>query len=190
MGACAGGIRRCLRMEMKELATERIKLRAVEPIDASMLFIWENNPANWKISHTEVPFSMHNIHQLIEQFSSVRTSGQLRMIVDLQENNKAIGAIDLYDVNFKHGFATLGILIADTQERGKGYAFEAISLFCDYCREVLSLNNLQCFIHADNEASIQLFEKLGWRKIGVRKNWYVYGDNLIDELAFQLCLKK
>ena len=49
------------------LKGESIYLRAVEKEDASTLFIWENNPSNWKISNTEIPFSMHSIHQLIEQ---------------------------------------------------------------------------------------------------------------------------
>ena len=77
-----------------------IYLRAVEKEDASTLFIWENNPTNWKVSNTEIPFSMHTIHQLIEQQSNIRNSGQLRMIICLIENDFPIGAVDLYDVSF------------------------------------------------------------------------------------------
>lgn len=164
-------------------------LRAVEPNDASFLFIWENNPSNWRISHTEVPFSMHNIHQLIEQFSNPRTSGQIRLIILHKGTGKPLGTIDLFDISFKHGYATLGILIADEADRGKGYAEEAINLCIHYCSEHLELYNLQCFVHADNRASLNLFKKLHFREVGVRKEWYLYKENRIDEIAFQLCLR-
>jgi diamine N-acetyltransferase len=167
-----------------------LMLRAVEPNDASFLFIWENNPSNWRISHTEIPFSMHNIHQLIEQFSNPRASGQIRLILVLKATNKPVGTIDLFDISFKHGYATLGILIAEETDRGKGYAEEAVNLCLDYCLEHLHLHNLQCFVHADNLPSLNLFKKLNFREVGVRKEWYIYKENRIDEIAFQLCLKK
>ena len=48
------------------LKGESIYLRVVDKEDATVLFLWENDPKNWKVSNTEVPFSMHAIHQLIE----------------------------------------------------------------------------------------------------------------------------
>lgn len=174
---------------MSRIQGETLILRAVEPLDASTMFIWENNPANWKVSHTEVPFAMHHIHQLIDQFSNPRASGHLRLIAELAVSNKAIGAIDLFDINFKHGFATLGILIAEEQERGKGYAEEALKLCIWYCKEHLELHNLQCFVQEDNAASINLFKKMGFREVGVRKEWYIYKERRMDEIFFQLCLK-
>lgn len=74
---------------MKYFQGEQVSLRPVEPLDATTMFMWENDTENWRISHTEVPFSMHNIHQLIEQFSNLRTSGQLRLVIDLKEPKKA-----------------------------------------------------------------------------------------------------
>jgi diamine N-acetyltransferase len=133
---------------------------------------------------------MHNIHQLIEQFSNPRASGQIRLILVLKATNKPVGTIDLFDISFKHGYATLGILIAEETDRGKGYAEEAVNLCLDYCLEHLHLHNLQCFVHADNLPSLNLFKKLNFREVGVRKEWYIYKENRIDEIAFQLCLKK
>ena len=138
------------------LKSKELFLRAVESSDATTLFLWENDVNHWRIANTETPFSMHAIHNLIEQYASIRTSGQLRMIICLQETNQAIGAIDLYDVNFKHCFATVGILIANKEHRMLGYAKEAMQLLIDYSENILDLVNLQCFIHADNLASIGL----------------------------------
>jgi len=95
----------------------------------------------------------------------------------------------LFDVNFKHGFATIGILIADDADRGQGIATEALSLCISYCKEELELRNIQCFVQSDNLPSLNLFRKLGFREVGIRKEWYLYNGIFFDEIAFQLCLK-
>ena len=166
-----------------------IYLRAVESSDATTLYLWENDINHWRIANTEVPFSMHAIHNLIEQYASIRTSGQLRLIICLNESQLPIGAIDLYDINFRHGFATVGVLIANQEDRNKGFAKEAFQLVIKYAKEVLDLYNLQCFIQADNLASIHLFEALKFEKIGLRKEWYKFKNSRIDEISYQLCLK-
>ena len=108
----------------------------------------------------------------------------------MNEKEIPIGTIDLYDLNFKHGYATIGIMIAEESERRKGFAFESLSLISEYARDILDLTNLQCTIHGDNERSISLFEQVGFTRVGVRKNWLKYKGKRIDEISYQLCLKE
>jgi diamine N-acetyltransferase len=164
------------------LKGKTIYLRSVEEDDATTLFMWENNPENWKVSNTEVPFSMTAIHELIEQQSNIRNSGQARFIICENDSDYSVGTIDLYDVNFKHGFASVGILIAEEKARRKGRAKESLDLLIEYARDILELKNLQC--------SIQLFESLGFNRIGIRKNWFIFKGKRIDEISYQLCLKE
>ncbi len=166
-----------------------ITLRAVEKDDAGTIFLWENNPANWKVSNTEVPFSMYDIHQLIEQQSDIRKSGQMRLVLQTNTDARPVGVIDLYDLNFKHGYAAVGILIAEDQDKGQGFATDALSLLIRYCQDTLELRNLYCQIHGDNHASIQLFENAGFAHVGTRKNWLRYKHQYFDELTYQLCLE-
>ncbi len=172
------------------LKGDSIYLRIVEADDSTKLFIWENNPENWKVSNTEVPFSMHSIHQLIEQQSNIRNSGEIRFMICLNDGGNPIGTVDLYDVNFKHGFATIGIIIAEESERRKGFAAESLYLISEYARDILELTNLQCTIHADNESSILLFEQVGFTRVGIRKNWLSFKGKRIDEISYQLCLRE
>ncbi len=166
-----------------------VYLRAVEKDDASTIFLWENNPKNWKVSNTELPFSLYDIHQLIEQQSDLRKSGQMRLVIETLNENRPVGVIDLYDINFKHGYAAIGILIGEDSDMGKGYATEALKICCSYCQQILELRNLYCQIHGDNAASIALFEKAGFIHAGTRKNWLRFKNQFFDELTFQLCLK-
>jgi diamine N-acetyltransferase len=165
-------------------------LRVVEAEDAATLYLWENNPENWKVSNTDVPFSMHGIHQLIDSQKDFKECGQLRLMICEKESGFTVGTIDLYDVNFKHGYASIGILIAEDKNRRKGYAMESLELVIEYAREILELRNLQCSIHGDNGASVELFEKCGFKSIGVRKNWLRFKGVFYDEKLFQKCLKE
>jgi diamine N-acetyltransferase len=172
-------------------STEKIFLRMVEPEDATKLLLWENNPENWKVTDTEVPFSLHAIHQLIEQQQQIRTTGQLRMMICLNHDSKEpVGAIDLYDVDFKNKNASVGILIGELQNRGKGYARDALNLIINYARHNLSLFNLVCSIQSTNKESIQLFESIGFLKVGCRREWFLINNKRVDEILFQLCLEK
>ncbi|MFM7007559.1 MAG: GNAT family N-acetyltransferase [Flavobacteriales bacterium] len=176
-------------MEFMILKGSLISLRAVEKDDASTIFMWENNPANWKVSNTEVPFSLFDIHQLIEQQSDIRKSGQMRLVIETLKEQRPVGVIDLYDLNFKHGYGAVGILIAADADKGQGFASEALTLFSAYCDEILDLRNLYCQIHGDNKPSIALFEKAGFVHAGTRKNWLRFKNEYYDELTYQLCLK-
>lgn len=170
--------------------SKQIHLRSVEPSDATKLMLWENNPAHWKVTDTEVPFSLQGIMQLIEQQQHIRSTGQLRLMICLNESNESVGAVDLYDVDFKNGNAAVGILIGEEPHRSKGYAAEALELLIEYARELLALHNLYCSIQADNTESIHLFEKCGFTRIGVRKEWFLYKGQRIDEISYQLCLER
>jgi len=172
------------------LKAKNIYLRSVEPSDATKLLLWENNPAHWKVTDTEVPFSMHGILQLIEQQQHIRSSGQMRLMICLNETDESVGAIDLYDVDFRNGNAAVGILIGEIQHRQKGYAGESLEILINYSRDLLALHNLYCSIQADNPESIKLFELAGFEKVGVRKEWFLNKGQRIDEISFQLCLKK
>lgn len=42
----------------------------------------------------------------------------------------------------------------------------------------------------DNVESIRLFEKVGFKLIGTRKEWFKIKDQRIDERIYQLCLNE
>ena len=111
-------------------------------------------------------------------------------MICLNSSNESVGAIDLYDADFKNGNVAVGILIGEKNQRGKGFAKESLELIVEYARDFLAMYNLYCSIQADNLNSLKLFESVGFDPIGVRKDWFLYKGQRIDEISYQLCLKK
>ena len=172
------------------LQNKSIFLRAVEKEDATRLMLWENNPKHWKVTGTEVPFSLQGILEFIEQAQHFWQHGQIRFMICLNDTKEAVGCIDLFNADFKHRRAAIGILIGDDANKNKGFALESIELLIEYSTQIVDLHNLYCSIHSDNPASIALFEKAGFEFVGKRKDWYYEQHQWIDELLYIKCLKK
>jgi len=171
------------------LTGQKVQLRPVEKDDATRLMLWENDPRHWKVSGTEVPFSLHAILEYIEQAQHIRTHGQLRLMICDLLTGESVGTVDLYNADFKHSRAAVGVLIAEDEFRNRGYALEALELLENYVREILGFHNLYCSIHGDNAASIALFEKAGYVRAGRRTDWFLENNEWIDELLYQKWLK-
>lgn len=167
-----------------------IVLRKVEHSDLACLLEWENDPRNWFVSGTKEAFTVEQMSAFIENQKRGATPDQERWMICEVESGRPIGTLDLFEMNQDHGWAGIGILIADSEDRGKGHAAAAIRLMCSYLREQTPYYNLFCNIQANNLASIALFEKLGFVKSGIRKDWYLHNGKRIDEYQYQLCLRK
>ena len=164
-----------------------ITLRALEPEDLELLYLWENNDANWLISNTITPFSKYTLKLYIENSNkTLFETGQLRLMIDLSPEKITIGTIDIFDFDSYHQRAGIGILIADDKYRHKGYASMALQGLIDYCFKTLQLHQLYCNIIENNTESLNLFKKNGFNEIGVKKDWLKTTDGYLDEKMFQL----
>ena len=167
------------------LKGEQIYLRTLEPADADIILKWENNSDNWRVSNTLVPFSRKLIEDYVNSAQDIYSIKQLRFIICLSENDKEIGAIDLFDFDPYHQKVGLGILIAELEDRRNGYAKEAVLLIKEYCFNHLNLHQVYCNILSENISSVDLFEKSGFTICGTKKDWVKSNDGWEDELMFQ-----
>lgn len=171
---------------MRILENRTISLRAPEPEDLDLLYIWENDPSIWQVSGTLTPFSKYILKQYLEHADKdIYQVKQLRLIIQLKQNHRPVGAVDLFDFEPHHHRAGLGILIADPSDRRKGYAREALETMIAYCFEVLNLHQVYCNVAAGNQASIRLFQESGFEQCGRKRDWLFHDRGYEDELLFQ-----
>jgi len=169
-----------------KLSGINIKLRALEPSDVDLIYTWENNTAIWKVSNTIVPFSREIISQFISYERDIYADKQLRLVICKVDDEKPIGAIDIFDFDLRHQRAGIGVLLADPSERKKGYATEALGIVIKYGFTTLMLHQIYCNIPADNKASVKLFEKYGFKQVGSKKDWIRSSEGWTDEILYQL----
>jgi len=171
---------------MLTLKGDKVYLRALEPEDLDFVHDVENTEEFWEISATRVPYSRYLIKKYIQNsHRDIYEVKQLRlMICDLEMNR--LGMIDIFDFEPRDRRAALGILIADKEDRNKGYGAEVLSLISNYCFSHLGLHQVYANVTADNQASIKLFENSNFEKVGVKKDWVLIQGKFKDEILFQL----
>ena len=176
---------------VKTLPSATVTLRALEPDDLEFLFQLENDPDLWAASDVlPAPVSRHALRDYLRHAAaSLAEVGQMRLVISL-EDSQAVGTLDLFDYSALHQRAGVGITVL-RRARRQGYAQAALAQLLPYARQALRLHQLYCTVAADNRASISLFKKAGFRRVGVRHDWL--RENILtgwkNAVEMQLILK-
>ena len=172
------------------LQQNNIKLRAVEPEDLDTLYRWENNTELWTIGNTITPYSKFQLKEFISNANQdIFISKQLRLMIELVEEMKTAGCVDLYEYDLFHQKAAVGIII-DEKYRNSGVANQTLLLLIEYAFSFLKLQQLYCYITENNVISINLFEKAGFKQSGKLFNWIRTIDGYENVFIYQLINQK
>lgn len=167
------------------LENNNIRLRATEPEDLELLYQWENDTRQWHLGNATAPFSRYTLRQyLAESNQDIYSDRQLRLMITLREQERTIGAADLYDLDPFHLRAAVGILV-EAEERQQGYGLQALQLLEEYAFRFLHLRQLYAFVPTTNQASARLFEKAGFGVVGVLKEWIRDDDSFTGVTVMQ-----
>ena len=148
-----------------------VTLRAPEPDDLDFLYDLENDPNLWVVSDAlPSPMSRHTLREYLRRATaSLGEAGQLRLIIS-DDQGQPVGTLDLYDYSALHQRAGVGITVLKDARR-RGHALAALRLLLPYARQHLRLHQLYCTVAESNAASVRLFEKIGFFKVGLRRDW-------------------
>jgi diamine N-acetyltransferase len=171
---------------MVTLKGKHIYLRALEPEDLEFVHAIENDEEIWHLSHTQTPYSRFLIKQYLEAaHKDVYEAKQLRLVIS-NYDNEPVGMIDIFDFDFLNKRAGVGVLIKNEKNRSKGVGTEALQLLVNFSFNKLQLHQLYCNIAEDNMASLKLFTKQGFKKVGLKKDWTFTNNNFKNEYLLQL----
>lgn len=156
---------------MDKIKNHNISLRALEPEDLEFLYDTENDPDFWEVSNTQVPYSRHLLKKYLNNsHQDIYEAKQLRLVIINSKTGERLGFTDLFDFQPQHHRAGIGILILRKFQQ-KGYATEALKVFLSYAFTKLDLHQIYAHIPTDNQESVKLFEKIGFKKIGFFEDW-------------------
>lgn len=172
---------------MITLKGDNIYLRALEPNDLEFVYAMENDQSIWEVSNTQTPYSRFLVKQYLENaHQDIYEAKQLRLAICQDRDYPALGLIDLFDFDPHNRRAGIGIVIKSETDRKKNIGSEALQLLIYYAFHNLNLHQLYANIAVDNTASLALFTKFGFQKIGVKKDWTLVNGTFKDEALFQL----
>lgn len=101
-------------------------------------------------------------------------------------SERLVGAVSLFDINHRHGTATLGVVIYDPEDWGRGFGSEAVRLLVAYGMFFLDLHNVLLQVFAYNERGVAAYKKVGFREIGRRTGAVVLGGERFDQVYMEI----
>lgn len=167
-------------MTDKFLNSDVLRLRAVEPSDADLMWQIETDSRQWLDNGILAPYSLKKLRDYAENYDAdpIR-AGQIRFVVELVDGRRPVGLADLYDISSTNRTAFIGIYIIDDC-RGKGLSREALSLLEDYARQLLNLRMLGAKVAEGNTSSAALFSHTGYESVGILPDWLLSGRKTRD----------
>ena len=172
---------------MLSITGERCRLRALEPSDLELLYLWENDTEVWHVSGSCGPVSRERLRQFIEEQNyDIYATRQMRLIIE--SNGMAIGTLDIIDFDPQNSRFGIGILIYANENRRMGFARSAIEAIKEYGRTTLFVNQIWASVAEDNTPSVELFRRCGFEECGRRKAWLRREGGYVAEVEFQCLL--
>jgi diamine N-acetyltransferase len=165
--------------------TKNVTLRRPKLLDLDQLILWENNLDNSLFSENPIFYTTEQIEEFLNSDQDIFSDGQIRFMIDF--GGISVGCVDLFEYDIVNSRAGVGIFM-DEKFRNMGIAREALSLLKFICIKDYFISNLHANILHTNKASIQLFERAGFTKNGVKEHWIRTENSMLDVWFFQCFL--
>lgn len=99
-----------------------------------------------------------------------------------KRGEKFVGTLKIYEMDLLARRASLGILVGDKSEWGKGVATQAIGIACRYIFDELGFGKITAGYLATNAAMHRAFEKNGFEVEGVLRKQVFFAGSLVDHI--------
>lgn len=104
----------------------------------------------------------------------------------LKEENRLIGNASIFDIDHLHQHGTIGLLIGEEADRGKGYGQEIVKLLVGYGFGYLNLNNIMLKVFSGNLNAINTYKKCGFSEFGRRTKCFYVDNTWHDEVFMEI----
>lgn len=165
-----------------------IILRPITRQDITSLNKWKNDKDVYKfLGGGFNPISIDQQSKWLD--SMIDLTGNSRRYIIQTSSEVAIGMIGLYNINWIHRTAEIGLFIGEKNNRGQGYGFNAYQALEGYVKNYLNLRKFKIYIVNENQNAVKFWNKCGFELVGtLRSERFIenqYYDLLIMEKFIQ-----
>ena len=158
----------------------------IEPVrmeHISIILKWFNDPD--VSEHMDNPGNTYTEEELIETFF-IRSNNDVNFIIYDKNRRKEIGFCSIYNVNESEECGEISFLIGEEDFRNRGHGKDIIRFLCNVGFEELALNSLLAACKLQNEPALKVFEQIGFKKNGIRRQQNNFDDDRADEVLFEM----
>jgi len=167
------------------LRGKKINLTSINEEDILEFQKWFNDVSfmrNYDVV-SAIPKNTEDIKDMFSEITKCNTA-YIFAVKELKEQ-KLIGVTGFENISWNNGTALIYIGIGEEKSRGQGHGTEAFKLTIEFGFEELNFHRIYLTVLEYNEPAIKLYEKLGFKREGVyrefihrdgkRYDMYLYG---------------
>jgi RimJ/RimL family protein N-acetyltransferase len=170
------------------LRGERVYLRPVELGDAERYRRWLCDEAVRRTLKMQRPLTEKMEREFIEQAGTRERDIVLAAV--LVDGDRHIGGAGLHGIRWKDRAGTLGLFIGETDCWDRGYGSEMLRLLLRYAFESLNFNRVDLTVFSHNPRAVHVYEKAGFVREGVHREWAFVEGRYIDELCYSMLARE
>ena len=169
------------------IQTQRLLLRELTLDDAPRLFDIHGNADAMRYFGTDPLKESHEAEKLIAKFAALRDGPNpgVRWALVARETGELLGTCGLFGWNREWHRCLMGYELAESS-RGQGYMGEALRAAIAWGFAEMQLNRFEVLIHPDNEPSLRLAQRLGFRREGLLREVARWGGAFHDLMQLSL----
>ncbi len=164
---------------------ERVYLRPLEPDDAEMVHRWHED-TRLQTLVGDLPLSLASRRQRYED--GVKSDGPdtFRFVICQLEDDRAIGRMDLFELDRTNGSCSFGIAIGEPAAWGHGLGTDAVNAVVDFAFGQLRMERVWLSTADDNPRAHAAYRKAGFSLEGRLRHAYFQDGRWIDELRMAI----
>ncbi len=165
-----------------KLIGNRLYLSPLNVDDASILTKWLNDKTiSENIGVDNMVITLENEKEWLKHNQNDYNFG-----IVLKEGDELIGCCGFSHVDLVHRNASVIIFIGNETLRGMGYGKEALKLLLEYGFNSLNFNNIMLKVYSFDVNALKLYEKVGFKKFGIRRQAYYLKGKFYDEIYMEI----
>lgn len=164
---------------------EKVRLTGLDKQDAGVIAAWYDDAGYLRLQESKLARPRSEAEMAADLERLRETKDQVVFGIRTMEGDELIGTVGFFEIEWANRTAWLGMGIGDRRHWEKGYGTEALGLGLGYAFNELNLHRISLTVFDYNERAIALYEKAGFKREGVfrefgqrdgkRYDMYLYG---------------
>ena len=171
----------------KEIITDRLAVRDLEPSDGPRVFAYHKHPevSRFQSWGTESVDAVQSYIRSLPPIDPDACAGWYQVGIFLRDGGKLIGDCGFRPLASSPEQAEVGITVAP-EYQGQGYTGEALRALLDFLFAALNKHRVIGSVDPRNHSSIRLLERVGMRKEAhfVKSLWF--RGEWVDDMIFAI----
>lgn len=163
------------------IAHGSVYLRPGERGDVPLFVRWYTDLRTTRTLTMTSPMGEAMEERWFDRMLDAQGTDRFFFVICRRQDDRAVGSIDLHEVDRRNGSASLGIAIGEESDRGRGYGTDALIALVSFGFDQLRLERIELDVYDYNDRARAVYERVGFVHEGTMRR-AMYRDGAFHDV--------